>query len=67
MILVHSFVCFARVNSVCPISLPLSVGAWLWFVIVALPGLFYHHLFSYLDITALIYFSDSKRSSSVLL
>ena len=33
-------VCFARV-SFCPFSLPLGVGGWLRFVIVALPGLFY--------------------------
>ena len=40
MLLVHLFVCFAQV-SFCPSSLPLGVGGWLWFEIVALPGLFY--------------------------
>ena len=34
------FVCFVRV-SFCPFSLPFGVGGWLWFVIMALPGLFY--------------------------
>ena len=38
--LVHLFVCFVRV-SFYHISLPLGVGGWLRFVIVALPGLFY--------------------------
>ena len=33
-------VCFERV-SFCHFSLPLGVGGWLQFVIVALPGLFY--------------------------
>ena len=28
-----------------PFSLPLGVGGWLWFVIVALPGLFYFFFF----------------------
>ena len=37
---VHLFVCFVRV-SFCHFSLPLGVGGWLRFVIVALPGLFY--------------------------
>ena len=37
----RAFVYFARV-SFCPFSLPLSVGGWLRFVIVALPGLFYY-------------------------
>ena len=36
----RAFVCFVRV-SFCPFSLPLGVGGWLWFVIVALPGLYY--------------------------
>ena len=40
MLLVHVFVCFVRV-SFCHFSLPLGVGGWLRFVIVALPGLFY--------------------------
>ena len=35
----RAFVCFVRV-SYCPFSLPLDVGGWLRFVIVALPGLF---------------------------
>ena len=35
VLLVHLFVCF------CHCSLPLGVGGWLRFVIVALPGLFY--------------------------
>ena len=34
------FVCFARVVF-CPFSLPLSVGGWLRFAIVALTGLFF--------------------------
>ena len=36
----HLFVYFARVRF-CPFSLPLGVGGWLRFVIVALPALFY--------------------------
>ena len=41
------YVCFLFVFlcahvSVCPFSLPLGVGGWLWFVIVAHPGLFYY-------------------------
>ena len=40
MLLVHLFVCFVRVGF-CPFSLPIGVGGWLRFVIVALPGLFY--------------------------
>ena len=40
MLLVHLFVCFARVGF-CQFSLPFGVGGWLRFVIVALPGLFY--------------------------
>ena len=40
VLLVHLFVCFVRV-SFCHCSLPPGVGGWLWFVIVALPGLFY--------------------------
>ena len=36
----RAFVCFVRVG-LCSFSLPLSVGDWLRFVIVALPGLFY--------------------------
>ena len=39
MLIVHVFVCFARV-SFCPFSLPLGVRGWLRFVIVTLPGLF---------------------------
>ena len=35
----RAFVCFVRV-SFCHFSLPLGVGGWLRFVIVALPGLF---------------------------
>ena len=35
MLLVHLFVCFVRV-SCCHFPLPLGVGVWLWFVIVAL-------------------------------
>ena len=38
---VHLFVCFVRI-SFCQFSLPLGVGGWLRFVIVALPGLFYY-------------------------
>ena len=38
MLLVQLFICFVRV-SVCPFSLPLDVGDWLRFVIVAHPGL----------------------------
>ena len=38
MLLVHLFVCFIRV-SFCIFSLPIGVGSWLRFVIVALPGL----------------------------
>ena len=34
------FVCFARVVF-CPLSLPLGVGGWLRFAIVALPGRLY--------------------------
>ena len=40
VLLVHLFVCFARVGFVL-FSLPLGVEGWLRFVIVALPGLFY--------------------------
>ena len=40
VLLVHLFVCFVCV-SFCHFSLPLVVWGWLWFVIVALPGLFY--------------------------
>ena len=40
VLLVHLFVCFVHV-SFCHFSLPLGVGGWLQFVIVALPGLFY--------------------------
>ena len=40
MLLVHLFVCFVRA-SFCHFSLPLGVGGWLWFLIVALPELFY--------------------------
>ena len=29
--------CFVRASN-CPFSLPLGVGGWLWFVMVALPG-----------------------------
>ena len=36
----RTFVCFARI-SVCPFTLPLDVGGWLRFGIVAHPGLFY--------------------------
>ena len=39
--LVHLFVCFVRVSFIFHFSLPLGVGGWLLFVIVALPGLFY--------------------------
>ena len=39
MLVVHLFVCFALV-SFCPLSLPLGVGGWLRFVIVAV-GPFY--------------------------
>ena len=41
MLLVRLFVYFVRV-SFCHFSLPLGVGGWLRFVIVALPGLFYY-------------------------
>ena len=37
VLLVHLFVCFARV-CFCPFSLPLGVEGWLRFVIVAYPG-----------------------------
>ena len=40
MLLVHLFVCFARV-CFCPFSLPLGVDGWPRFVIVAYPGPFY--------------------------
>ena len=40
MLLVHLFVCFVRVIF-CHFSLPLGVGGWLRFVIVALPEFFY--------------------------
>ena len=40
VLLIHLFVCFVRVTF-CHFSLPLGVGGWLRFVIVALPGLFY--------------------------
>ena len=36
----RAFVCFVRVRF-CHFSLPLGVGSWLRFVIVALPGLFH--------------------------
>ena len=39
----RAFVCFVRV-SFCHFSLPLGVGGWLRFVIVALPGLFFFQL-----------------------
>ena len=41
VILAHFFVCFWRV-SFCHFSLPLGVGGWLRFVIVARPGLLYY-------------------------
>ena len=44
MLLVHLFVCFAHV-SFCPLSLPIGVGGWLRFVIVALSGLFITFLY----------------------
>ena len=44
MLLMHLFVYFVRV-SFCHFSLPLGVGGWLRFVIVALPGLFYQRLY----------------------
>ena len=40
VLLVHLFVCFVRV-SFCNFSLPLGVGGWLRFLIVAFPGPFY--------------------------
>ena len=40
MLLVHLFVCFVGVSS-CYFTLPLGVGGWMRFVILALPGLFY--------------------------
>ena len=40
----RTFVCFVRV-SFCHFSLPLGVGGWLRFVIVALPDLFYQLFF----------------------
>ena len=40
MVLVHLFVCSVRV-SFCHLSLPLGVGGWLRFVIVALSALSY--------------------------
>ena len=40
VLLVYLFVCFALV-SFCHFSLPLGVGDWLRFMIVALPGLCY--------------------------
>ena len=50
MFLVYLFVCFVRV-SFCHFSLPLDVGGWLRFVIVALPGLFYYHFFYFVRYT----------------
>ena len=44
MVLVHLFACFVRV-SFCQFSLPVVVGDWLRFVIMALPGFFYYYLF----------------------
>ena len=41
----RAFVCKIHV-SFCHFSLPLGVGGWLWFLTVALPGLFYY-LFYY--------------------
>ena len=42
VLLMHMFVCFVLVSFViCHFSLPLGVGGWLRFVIVAIPGLFY--------------------------
>ena len=40
VLLVHLFVCLARVNF-CPFSFPLGLGGWPWHVIVTLPGLVY--------------------------
>ena len=44
MLLIHLFVCFARV-CFCSVSLPLGVEGWLRFVIVAYPGPFIKVLF----------------------
>ena len=44
MLLVHLLVCFVCVGF-CHFSLPLGVGGWLRFVIVALPELFYYYFF----------------------
>ena len=51
MLLVHLFVCFARI-CFCPFSLPLGVEGWLRFVIVANPGHFYQLLLQYKIISA---------------
>ena len=40
MFLVHLFVSFVHARF-CHFSVPLGVGGWLRFVIVAFPGLFY--------------------------
>ena len=40
MLLIHLFVCYARVYF-CPFSPPLGVEGWLQFGSVAYPGLFY--------------------------
>ena len=37
----RAFVCLFCTVSFCRFSLPLGVGGWLRFIIVALPGLFY--------------------------
>ena len=47
MLLVHLFVCFVHV-CFCHFSLPLGVGGWLRFVIVAIPGLFYYFFESFI-------------------
>ena len=44
LLLVHLFVCFARV-CFCPFSLPLGVEGWLRFVIVAYPRSFYYFFY----------------------
>ena len=40
----RAFVCFVRALF-CPFSLPLGVGDWLRFAIVAFPGLLFYELF----------------------
>ena len=39
----RAFICLVRVNF-CPVSLPLCLRGWLWFVIVAHPGPFFERV-----------------------